>query len=72
MKRIYVTPRPGRRVRDPKTFALVPAEGKWAEETNAWRRLARDGDCVISKAAPKAAASPAPAAQPAPPAAKKK
>ena len=72
--RIYVTPRPGRRVRDPLNPASVlPAEGAYKNDNKAWRRLAKAGDCDISdRPASPAAAPPAPAAETVAPAKPKK
>ena len=48
--RIYVTPRAGLKVRDPMRPAdgHLPPEGKFAEDSSAWRRLAKAGDVIIS------------------------
>lgn len=55
-----VTPAPGRAVRDPRTFQLLPKEGREVPDNDPfWLRRLRDGDVVR---APQQ--TPAPAATP--------
>lgn len=58
--RIYVTPRPGLKVRDPRRLSEhVPAEGAFYEDSQQWRRYERDGSVTIGDG-PKPAAAAAP------------
>lgn len=57
--RIFVTPRPGLKVRDPRRLSEhVPAEGAYYEDSTDWRRHERDRAVTISDG-PKTAAAPA-------------
>jgi hypothetical protein len=48
--RIHVTPKAGLSVRDPvhPHHGHLPPEGKWVEDSSAWRRLAAAGDVIIA------------------------
>lgn len=56
-------------IRDPKTSAILPADGAWKKKGSYWARRLRDGDVVEAKPVhqPKQAkaATPAKAAKPA-------
>jgi hypothetical protein len=45
---MIVKPAPGRAVRDPSTYELLPAEGRDVPDTFFWRRRLRDGDVVAA------------------------
>lgn len=47
-ERIFLKPGPGRRLKDPKTFDVVPPGGAWKPKTVFWLRRLRDGDAVIA------------------------
>jgi len=52
-------------IRDPKTRAILPAEGAWKKKSSYWARRLRDGDVVEAKPArPVQAKSTAPDKQP--------
>ena len=72
MTSIYVTPRPGGRVRMPdRGFRPMPVYGAWVPRTDFYERLLLSGDIVIATppAEPAAATAAAPAAAVAPAAA---
>ena len=51
--RIFVTPRPGILVRDPRNLSeQLPAEGAWVIDHVQWRRHERDGDVTVSTTGP--------------------
>jgi Protein of unknown function (DUF2635) len=63
---MLVKPAPGRTVRDPRSMALLPEEGRTVPDNDPfWLRRVRDGD-VTKEAAPAAPGAPPPSAKPAP------
>lgn len=48
--RIYVTPKPGMIIRDPKTMEPLPPDGAVKEAGKYWTRRERDGDVIITPA----------------------
>ena len=53
----YLTPAPGRTVRDPKNLEALPAEGRAVEMTPFWKRRLADGDVTEGKP-PKSSTKP--------------
>lgn len=49
MARFYVTPRPGRNLRDPDSLEVLPVGGDWKTNKRTWVRIERAGDCKISE-----------------------
>lgn len=52
LKKVYVRPVEGRRIRDPKTAKPLPAEGGAVVWDSFWARRKRDGDVEVLKHAP--------------------
>lgn len=50
--RIHVTPKAGLSVRDPlrPQDGYLPPEGKFVEDSSAWRRLSLAGDVIVAAA----------------------
>ncbi len=57
--KIFVRPRTGLTLRDPKTGRVLPPEGASVVEDNFWRRRICDGDVTVVAPTP---GTPAPAA----------
>jgi len=49
---IYVIPKRGQMVRDPRTSIPVPPQGAWYDDHHQWQRYARDGDVTLADAPP--------------------
>lgn len=49
MSRIFVKPKSGLIVRDPKNMQPLPSEGLFVEKSTYWIRRAKDGDVSILK-----------------------
>lgn len=49
MTTAFLIPKPGLRVRDPKTLALLPADGAQVRMDSYWHRRRADGDVTAGK-----------------------